>query len=308
MRAPNMPTQRNTEGERPFARILSEAMNADPETAAIVALMRSGRRPPKRYRAELREAGSGRALLDEEQGLLAEAAILTAGAEVAAWRRRGIEVVSVLDSRYPKNLRDLSDSPPVLFVAGRLDDRDSDGVAVVGTRRPTVRGAQMTTAIVHRLTDSGYPIISGLAAGIDAIAHQTALDRGGRTIGVIGTGHDHSYPRQNAPLQQRLACEGAVISQFWPESRPSRRTFPLRNTLIAGMVKASVIVEASPVSGTRILAHAAVGLQRAVLILDTLLEQSWARELSERPGVRVVGSPADVTATLERSIGQRALA
>ncbi len=281
-------------------------MSADLETSVIVALMRSGRRPWKRYRAELSKAGSARALLDEEQGLLAEAAILAADAEVAEWQRRGIEVISVLDPRYPKNLRDLSESPPILFIAGALDEQDARGVAVVGTRRPTPRGTRTATAVVQQLVESGYPVISGLASGIDAAAHHAALERGGRTIGVIGTGLDHAYPRENAMLQQRLAREAAVISEFWPETRPSRRTFPRRNALIAGMVRASVIVEAGPTSGTRILANAAVGLQRVVLLLDTLLDQSWAQELSERPGVHVVGSPADVTATIEYSIGQRA--
>jgi DNA processing protein len=149
--------------------------------------------------------------------------------------------------------------------------------------------------------------VSGLAAGIDTAAHQAALERGGRTIAVIGSGLDHAYPRENTGLQRQLARDGAVISQFWPESRPSRRTFPLRNALMAGLTTASVIVEANAMSGTRILARAAVSLRRVVVLLDTLLEQPWAQELAGQPGVQVAESAAEATALIERARRQPAL-
>jgi DNA processing protein len=150
-------------------------------------------------------------------------------------------------------------------------------------------------------------VASGLAAGIDTVAHEAALERGGRTLAMVGTGLDHCYPRQNTGLQHRIVRHGAVISQFWPETRPSRGNFPLRNTLMAGLTEASVIVEANAMSGTRIEARAALGMRRTVVLLDTLLEQQWARDLSEQVGVKVVQSAVQAVATLQHSISQPAL-
>jgi DNA processing protein len=157
------------------------------------------------------------------------------------------------------------------------------------------------------LVDEGFTVVSGLAAGIDTVAHEAALENGGRTLAVIGTGLDHCYPRQNASLQRRILANGAVISQFWPETRPARGNFPLRNALMAGLAEASVIVEANAMSGTRIEARAALGMQRVVVLLDTLLEQEWARELAEQPGVKVVHSPAQAVEKVQQSIMQPAL-
>jgi DNA processing protein len=282
-------------------------MCSDAETIALVALLRTGRRPWSFYAPALQEIGSARVLLDEEQGLLAEAVMAQAAEELREWEGRHIEVVSVLDRRYPRQLMDMSDRPPILFIAGGLVDADEHAVAVIGTRQPTARGRHIARSISHRLVDAGIPVASGLAAGIDTAAHQGALERGGRTIAVIGSGLDHAYPRENTSLQRQLAREGAVISQFWPESRPSRRSFPLRNALMAGLTPASVIVEASAMSGTRILARAAVGLRRVVVLLDALLDQPWAQELAAQPGVEVVESAAEVTAVIERARIQPAL-
>ncbi len=126
-------------------------------------------------------------------------------------------------------------------------------------------------------------------------------------MAVVGTGLDHCYPRHNSGLQHRIVRHGAVISQFWPETRPNRANFPLRNTLMAGLTEASVIVEASAMSGTRIEARAALGMRRTVVLLDTLLEQQWARDLSEQAGVKVVQSAVQAVETLQHSISQPAL-
>lgn len=282
-------------------------MYSDAETIALIALLRTGRRAWRFYTRAVEETGSARFLLEEEHGLLADSAMEDAAREFRGWSERRIEIVSVLDPRYPRNLLQMSDRPPLLFVAGSLSDADERAVAVIGTRQPTARGRQIAKSVSHRLADAGIPVVSGLAAGIDTAAHQAALERGGRTIAVIGSGLDHAYPRENTGLQRQLARDGAVISQFWPESRPSRRTFPLRNALMAGLTTASVIVEANAMSGTRILARAAVSLRRVVVLLDTLLEQPWAQELAGQPGVQVAESAAEATALIERARRQPAL-
>jgi DNA processing protein len=107
------------------------------------------------------------------------------------------------------------------------------------------------------LVDAGDTVVSGLAAGIDTAAHLGALDRAGRTLAVIGTGLRRAYPATNAPLQQRIADDAAVVSQFWPDAPPSKRTFPMRNVLMSGLARATVVIEASETSGARMQARLA---------------------------------------------------
>lgn len=282
-------------------------MDSRLETAAVVALLRSGRRSWNWYATALNGAASARALLDQEEGLLSESRLAEAEAEIGRWERRSIQVLSPFDPRYPAGLADAPAPPPLLFVAGELRSADQRAIAVIGTRQPSSRGRQIARTLAQRLVDEGFTVTSGLAAGIDSVAHEAALERGGRTLAVVGTGLDHCYPRQNVGLQRRIIGSGAVISQFWPETRPSRNNFPLRNALMAGLTEASVIVEANAMSGTRIEARAALGMRRVVVLLDTLLEQQWARDLSEQAGVRVVHSAAQAVETLQHSIAQPAL-
>lgn len=270
------------------------------ETAALVALLRVGTRSARWYSKALGRSGSAQDLLDEEQGLLASLALEEAAAEVRDWEARHMNVVSMFDPRYPRRLREANCDPPLLFVAGSLQHAQERPVAVVGTRHPTSRGMRATRTIARRLVEQGHTVISGLAAGIDTEAHEATLESGGRTVAVIGNGLDHSYPRQNAALQRRIPEQGAVVSQFWPESRPARSNFPLRNALMAGLSDACVIVEASALSGTRIVARAALERRRVVVLLEDLMEQEWVRELAARPGVEVARSPADVSHVLER--------
>jgi DNA processing protein len=272
------------------------------ETASLVALFRAGRKTTSTWADAVTAAGGARALLDAEHGLLAESVLADARGEIAGWESRGIHVLSAADPAYPQNVRSDPSRPALLFVAGRLREADRPAVAVIGTRQPSATGRQMARAVSQKLVADDYTVLSGLAAGIDTEAHQAALDDGGRTVAVIGTGLDRFYPRENAPLQRRIAREGAVISQFWPEAHPARSNFPLRNALMAGLAEASVIVEATAMSGTRILARAAISLRRVVVLLETLMEQQWAQDLAQQPGVQVASSLAEVTTALERSL------
>lgn len=272
------------------------------ETAALVALLRVGARSPKWYSEALLKSGSACALLDEELGLLGKLALEEAAAEVKAWEERNIQVVSAFDPRFPRRLRDANFDPPLLFVAGSLQQAEERPVAVVGTRDPTARGMRRARDIARRMVNDGHTVVSGLAAGIDTEAHNGSLERGGRTVAVIGNGLDHVYPRQNAALQRRIRQDGAVVSQFWPESRPTRSSFPIRNALIASLSDACVIVEGTAMSGTRIVARVALEMHRIVVLLEDLLEQDWGRELAGRPGVAVASSAAEVSQVLERHL------
>ena len=131
-------------------------------------------------------------------------------------------------------------------------------------------------------------------------AHEAALAAHGRTVVVIGTGLRPSYPPQNAALQGRIAAEGAVVSQFWPDAPPTRSSFPLRNAVTSGLSLGNVVVEASFRSCARLQTRLALAHGRPVFLLKTVLEESWAREVARRSGVYVVDEPAQVIETVDR--------
>lgn len=312
----------------------------------MVALLRTGKRPWVEYAELVEERGSTGAVLEEElagpaaPGSAAPTAqtslfeppadrpapldrppdppdapapsadelLAQARADLDCWSAEGMNLVTVLEPDYPPNLRAVHDRPPMVFVAGNLTPADAHAVAVVGARKATHDGIKTAAAIAEHLVDSGFTVVSGLAAGIDTAAHTAALARGGRTVAVIGTGLARSYPPQNEALQRRIASECAVISQFWPDSPPSRRSFPMRNAVMSGVTLATVVVEASDTSGARMQARLALGQGRPVFLLASLVErQPWAREYAARPGTHVVHTPAEITAVVERLISPGSL-
>lgn len=279
------------------------------ESAALLALLRAPGARWQQIAHDVEEAGSALAVLEngsraEPARLFDEAAQpLNLEAQIAAldaWELDGISVRTVLDGDYPENLRTVYDRPPLVFVAGELRPEDSRSVAVVGTRRPTDDGISRARRIAHHLVASDYTIASGLAAGIDRTAHTAALDAGGRTIAVIGTGLRRAYPKENAALQARIAHEGAVLSQFLPDAPPTKRSFPMRNGVMSGLALATVVVEAGEKSGSRMQARLALQHNRPVFLLRSLLEHDWATSMQRRPGVYVVDEPEQISETIQR--------
>lgn len=246
------------------------------------------------------ELGAGRSLLPEDPGpLMAEARAL-----IEDWRRRGVRCLTVRDPDYPPALQAVHDRPALLWVAGdpALVGKGAPGIAVVGTRHPTERGRAAAEQIAGDLVDAGITVLSGLATGIDTVAHRAALAAGGRTVAVIGSGHGHAHPPENAELQALLARDHAVVSPFWPDERPAAERFRRRNGVMSGLGAGTVIVEASARSGTRVQARLALAHGRPVFLRRALLAQSWAAELARRPGVHVVDTAAEVLETVRAGL------
>jgi DNA processing protein len=223
-----------------------------------------------------------------------------AAADISRWEDDGMRLLSLLHEDYPANLRAVHDRPPLVFVGGELRPRDARSVAVIGARSASSEGLELARRIAAHLAAEGYTVVSGLAAGIDTSAHRAALDHGGRTVAVIGTGLNRSYPPENAPLQRTIARHGAVVSRFWPDQPPNRQSFPMRNAVMSGLALATVIVEAGAASGARIQARQALAHGRPVFLLAPVLKQRWARELAARPGTYVVREPEEITRRLSR--------
>jgi DNA processing protein len=280
------------------------------ESAALVALLRRGARPWTEYADVVERAGSALTVLHEElAGSGGQATLLPedpapllgrATAEISAWDRDGFQLLTVLDDSYPQNLRTVYDRPPILFVSGQLRPQDARSIAVVGARRASTAGLAAAASIADALARAGYLVVSGLAAGIDTAAHEAALAAGGRTAAVIGTGLRHTYPPENAALQQRIAAKGAVLSQFWPEAPPTRRSFPRRNAVMSGLALGTVVVEATARSGARLQSRLALAHGRPVFLWRTLLDEPWARQVAQRPGVHVIDEAAQVMQAVER--------
>ena len=280
------------------------------ETAALIALLRLGRRPSSEYAELVETSQSALAVLREELthdgpqiSLLSEdpePVLRQAQADLARWIEAGAEVLTVLDPSYPRNLRQVHDRPPVLFIAGALQPGDDRSVSVIGSRRASANGLAAAERIAVDLVGAGFTVVSGLASGIDTAAHRSALAAGGRTLAVIGTGLEHRYPPENAGLQEQIAGQCAVVSQFWPETSPSRETFPLRNAVMSGLTLGTVIVEASVRSGARVQARRALAHGRPVFLAPALLDQPWAEELAARPGVHIVEEPGQIIETVKR--------
>ena len=223
--------------------------------------------------------------------------------EVASWRERGLRFVSVLDGCYPNRLRQVVDMPPFLFAEGSMV-QDELGVSVVGSRKADAESVRFAQETASMLVSSGFAVIAGLAAGIDTAAHVRALEEKGRTVAFIGTGITKRYPKENAALQDRIGHEGLVLSQFWPDQGPARYTFPMRNASMSGYGIATVVVQASEHSGTRIQARQAQQHGRPVILRDTVVEGTdWGRKLVSRPGVYVASTVDEVKKTLDDLLG-----
>ena len=169
-------------------------------------------------------------------------------------QKLGIKVLTWEDENYPKRLLEVENPPPVLYCAGTLQEEDSWAVAVVGTRRMTSYGKQVTAEIVHTLAGSGVTIVSGMARGVDAVAHHAALEAGGRTLAVLGSGVDRIYPPEHRELAKRIFSNGALLSDYAPGTPPDAANFPPRNRIISALSMAVIVIEAGDHSGALITA------------------------------------------------------
>jgi DNA processing protein len=289
---------------------VTDSSDRDDDRAAAVALARAvGLDAPGL--ADRLQSDGPRSALAAELGALSsllpedpEPRITDARAQIANWERRHMCLLTVRDDAYPSALQMVHDRPALLWIEGDLDLlQRTKALAVVGSRHPTEEGRARAAAFATQLVDHGFGVISGLAAGIDTIAHQAALDAGGRTIAVIGTGLDHAYPPENAALQAQLARDHAVVSAFWPDDGPSPDRFRRRNAVMSGLGLGTIIVEASVRSGTRVQARRALAHGRPVFLRRTLLAQSWAAELARQPGVHVIDTATDVIDIITPTLG-----
>lgn len=203
---------------------------------------------------ELKKAG-----LDEKTTaeLIEQRVSLNLDTEMQNMRRCRVNAFTWNDPAYPARLKEVYDRPPVLYVRGELLPDDEWCVAVVGTRRSTIYGRQVAEELSRDLARNRITVISGLARGIDSVAHRAALDAGGRTIAVFACGLDIVYPAENARLAQEITQHGALVSEYPPGTKPKAQYFPRRNRIMSGIALGVLVVEAPEKSGAlSTIAHA----------------------------------------------------
>jgi DNA processing protein len=223
---------------------LSEAWNAGPK--------------------ELKQAGLDSGTV---QSIVTSRSVISLEAEMEKLDRAGVQAIPANSPDYPKRLKEIYDYPPVLYVKGTLSTQDDWTISVVGTRRATNYGRQVTEEITSDLVKNDVTIASGLARGIDTIAHHSALKGGGRTLAVFACGLDIIYPPENAELAKRIIAQGALVSEYPMGTKPRPDYFPRRNRIISGLSLGVLVVEAGETSGAMITAHLALEQNREVFAI-----------------------------------------
>jgi len=224
--------------------------------------------------------------------------------ELDAIRRIGCRIINCTEPEYPQSLLQIYDPPALLYVRGDPSILNAPSLSIVGTRRPTIYGTQVAERMGRDLAKRGLVIVSGLARGVDALAHNGATSVGGRAIGVLGTGVDVCYPKENKKLFEKVLEKGAIISELPTGSHPAPENFPVRNRIIAGMPLGVVIVEGKQYSGSLITARLAMEFGREVFGVpgNVTQEMSFAPNQLIKQGAKLVTSAEDVIEELPTPI------
>jgi DNA processing protein len=265
--------------------------------------------PPESLAPLLRAFGSPEGIVSASQAQLAAVASPEAAARVRAPideklledARRWLadpshELIPWDDPDYPKALLETAGAPPVLFCIGRRDLLGRPALAVVGSRNATPQGVENARAFAQALSAAGLTIVSGLAVGIDAAAHEGALQESGSTIACIGTGPDRVYPARHLDLARAIARSGLIVSEFAPGTPPLRANFPRRNRLISGLAKGVLVVEATLSSGSLITARLAGEQGREVFAIPGSIHSPFSKGCHKliREGAKLVETAQDV--------------
>ncbi|MDR0137353.1 DNA-processing protein DprA [Metabacillus idriensis] len=184
---------------------------------------------------------------------------------ITQYSEQNLHMLTLFDENYPELLREIPDPPPILFYKGDISRlKIKKMISIVGTRNPTSYGSNALRKIVNPLVKDGWTIVSGLAKGIDALAHRAALSENGNTIGVIAGGLNHFYPKENQALFEQMCNEQLVLSEHPPNIKPQKWHFPQRNRIISGLSLGTVVMQAKEKSGSLITANTALDQGRQV--------------------------------------------
>ncbi len=235
-------------------------------------------------------------LLEENLKSLGGKNAISVDREIRLIEKHDVRIITIEDSEYPENLKNIYNAPTVLYVKGRILQKDYYNIAIVGSRRCSIYGQNIAETLARQLAERGFTITSGIARGIDTYAHRGALKVRGRTIGVLGCGINIAYPPENKKLIDEIGSYGAVISEFPMNTQPNRYNFPRRNRIISGLSLGVVIVEAAQKSGALITASFASEQGREVFSVPGRVDTPTSRGTSGliKDGAKLVENVEDI--------------
>ena len=220
-------------------------------------------------------------------------------------KKLGLNLLVLTDPAYPKNLYNIYNAPPYLYIAGKITKDDKKAIAIVGSRIPDVYGKKVTEQIAAELSRNGITIVSGLARGIDSIAHRACLKAGGRTLAVLGSGIDAIYPPENKSLYNEISQNGAVLSEFKIGTKPESGNFPRRNRIISGLSLGTLVVQATEKSGSLITAEFALEQNREVFAIPGNIGSKLSKGANKliKKGAKLVNDVDDILEEIGGFIG-----
>ncbi len=217
--------------------------------------------------------------------------------EMALADRAGVRIITRLDEEYPPLLKEIADAPICLYVRGTLDSLENRMIALVGSRRTSNYGRMMAEHLARSASFAGWTVVSGLAYGVDAVAHQAVLDAGGKTVAVLGGGLARIYPQDHVAMAKKIIeTGGAIVSEFPMEFSPNRNSFPMRNRIISGISQGVIVVEAGSTSGSLITARFAIEQNRQIFAVPGQADNPQARGCNNliRQGAKLTETFEDV--------------
>lgn len=224
--------------------------------------------------------------------------------ETALIKKHGVDVLTIYDEGYPKQLKEIPDAPVVFYVKGQIPEDKGLVIAVVGSRKASIYGITVTSEFSGRLAELGVTVVSGMARGIDTAAHQGALKAHGLTVAVLGCGLSHIYPKENEKLMEEITQNGAVISEFPMDTPPFANNFPRRNRIIAGLSLGVLVVEAREKSGALITADFALEQGREVYAIPGKIDNPSTKGVHNliKQGAKLATCVEDILEDLEPRI------
>src|SRR6202790_1132739 len=268
-------------------------------------LLREFGSPEEVFRAPLGRLEACRLPAPVAQAVFKKQSFKRAEKELALTRRMDrCRLVNWTDPEYPQTLLQIYDPPVMLYVRGDVQVLSLPSISIVGTRRPTLYGTQMAERLGRELAARGIVIVSGMARGIDAIGHQGALAVNGRAVGVLGTGIDVCYPKENKKLYEKVLERGAILSEFPLGTHPAAENFPIRNRIVAGMPLGVIVIEGAEFSGSLITARLAMEFGREVFgVLGNVTQAvSYAPNMLIKLGAKLVVNAEDVIEELSTPV------